>query len=93
MNIASILKADYIGIKELKTNLCKIIDKNKPCIVTERGKPKQFMIPYEEMVEIIEILEELANPEIIQEIQSARKSCRGGGGISLNKLWKELGIS
>lgn len=93
MSLAAILRADYLGIKEFKEHLCQILKQNKPRIITEYGKPKQFVIPYDEMVEIIEILEELSDPAFLKEIQSARKSYKKGKkAVPSSKLWKEMGI-
>lgn len=93
MTLAAILNADYLGIKEFKEHLCKILKKNKPHIITEYGKPKQFIIPYNEMIEIVEILEEMSDPEFIKEIQTSRKSYKKGKEqVPVNKLWAELGI-
>ena len=93
MSLAAILRADYLGIKEFKEHLCRILKQNKPHIITEYGKPKHLVIPYDEMFEIIEILEELSDPAFIKEIQAGRKSYKKGKeAVPANKLWKEMGI-
>lgn len=93
MNLAAILRAEHLGVKDFKTHLCQIIKTNKPHVVTEHGKPKQFLIPYEEMIEIVEILEELSDIKLLREIQSARKSYKKNKeSIPLHRLWKEIGL-
>lgn len=93
MNLTAILRAEHLGIKEFKTHICQILKANKPQIITDHGRPRQFVIPYEEMIEIVEVLEELSDPEFLKEIQQARKFCKKNKeSIPASKLWREMGL-
>lgn len=93
MSVTALLKAKHVGIKDLKNHLSKLLKTHKPLVATDRGEPTYFFIPYHEMVEIVEMLEELSDPETLRRIQEGRKTYREGGWIPVSKLWKNLGIA
>ena len=93
MSIAtSLLKADYVGVKEFRAHLSKILKGHKPCIVTDRGHPTNVLLPYSDMIELADILDELSDPETIETIKQGRKAIESGAqGIPVSKLFKKLG--
>ena len=92
--MAELMKAKHVGVRDLKTHLSALLDKNKPLVVTERGKPRHFVIPYEEMIEIVDILEEASDPKLVAEVERARNSHKKGQEVPLNlsNLRQQLGI-
>ncbi|MDI6736819.1 MAG: type II toxin-antitoxin system prevent-host-death family antitoxin [bacterium] len=95
MGIAiSILKAEHIGIRNLKMNLSKLLKADKPYIVTEHGRPKQIIIPYHEMMELIDIFDELSEPDLLETIREGREAINlaKGNDISASTLWEEMKI-
>lgn len=50
------------------------------------------MLAYQDLLEIIDLIEELRNEKLIQEIFRARKNYRKSGGIPLSRLGKKLGL-
>jgi len=61
MGIATdLLKADHIGIRELKKKLSASFLK-KPLIITDRRMPVSVNLPYSDMLELIDILDEESN--------------------------------
>ena len=94
MNLAELMKARYVGVRDLKTHLSALLDKNKPLIVTERGRPRHFVIPYGEMIEIVDILKEASDPKLVAEVERARDSYKKGHAVPLNlsALRQQLGI-
>ncbi|UCE18708.1 MAG: type II toxin-antitoxin system Phd/YefM family antitoxin [Gemmatimonadota bacterium] len=93
MRIASaILKAERVGIRNLSENLSKLLNEGKPYVITDHGKPKQVLLPYDEMMELIDILDELSDPETLSLIKEGRKDIASGkAGIPLSALWDEMG--
>ena len=92
MTVSTLLKARHVGIKELKNHLSELLRTGRPLVATDRGEPTSFIVPYDDMVEIVEILEELSDPEIVKSIQEGRKAYKNGGWIPVSRLWKKLGI-
>ena len=92
MTVASLLKAKHIGIKEIKNHLSGILKKHQPVVATDRGQPTYFFIPYDEMIEMVEIFEELSDPATVQRVQEGRKAYKKGGWVPVAGLWKKLGV-
>lgn len=91
MSLATqLLRAEPIGVKELKNNLSAVLKRNKPRVVTDHNKPRHFLIPHEDMVELVEALEELSDPRLLKRIAEGRESYRKGKAVSLGQLAKDL---
>ncbi|MEK7287024.1 MAG: hypothetical protein AAB091_00495 [Elusimicrobiota bacterium] len=92
MNVSHLMRARHVGIKDFKIHLSAFLDQNKPLLVTERGNPKHFVVPYEEMLEIIDILEEASDPNLVAQVERARMAYKKGGGraVDLPALRKAL---
>ena len=93
MGVASLLRAKHVGVKELKNRLSELLRKGEPLVATDRGKPTHFVVPYDEMVEIVELLEELSDPAIGKRIQEGRRAYQKGQWVPVSRLWKKLGLS
>ena len=93
MTVASLLKAKHVGIKELKNHLSAMLKTHRPMVATDRGEPTYFFIPYNEMIEIVEILEELSDPDMVRQIQKARLAYKKNGWVPASRLWKKLGMT
>jgi len=92
MNIAmQLLKANHVGVRELKMHLSGFLKKGQPFIITEHGRPMQVMIPYADMLEFVDIIEELQDPEVLKLIQQGRKSIkRGAKGLLVSKIFQKI---
>ncbi|MBI4677329.1 MAG: hypothetical protein HY748_07075 [Elusimicrobia bacterium] len=87
---AQLLRAESIGVRELKNHLSAVLHRGKPRIVTERNKPRHFLVPYEDMMEIIEIIEELSDPKLLVQLAQTRESYRKGKWVPLETTAKDL---
>ncbi|MEK9149728.1 MAG: type II toxin-antitoxin system Phd/YefM family antitoxin [Candidatus Desantisbacteria bacterium] len=94
MGIASsLLKVEHVGIRNLKTNLSRFLNEEKPYVITDHGKPKQVIIPYGEMMELVDMFDELSDPGLLETIREGRVSIeRGERGIPVANLWKEIEV-
>lgn len=94
MNFVTLLQnGEFIGVKDLKESLCRIVREEKnPIFITERGTPVKVMLPYQDLLEIIDLIEELRDEKLIQEIARARKNYRKSGGVPLSRLGKKMGL-
>ncbi len=93
MGVAGLLRAQHVGIRDLKNRLSEFLAGGKPLVATDRGRPKYFLIPYEEMAELAETLEELSDPRMVAQVQEARDAYRRGEGVPVSRLWKRLGLA
>lgn len=83
MGVAALMGAKHVGIRELKDHLSAWLGKGAPLVATDRGQPTHFVVPYAEMIEIIEILEELSDGGLVERVLAARKGYRKGGWVPL----------
>ncbi len=91
MSIAiDLLKANRIGIRNLKEHLStKLL--NNLLIITDRGNPVSVNLPYPEVLELVDILDELADSETIAAIDEGRKAVKAGAkGVPVSNLFKRI---
>lgn len=92
MGIATdLLKSNHIGIRDLKEHLSKLLKRNEPLVVTDRGTPVNVILPYSDMLELMDILDELSDLETLRAIQEGRKAIKAGAqGIPVSKLFSKI---
>ncbi len=75
---ASILRATHIGVRDLKNHLSQRLKTSKPIVVTEHGRPKRVILPYDVVVEISEILEEIEDKALAGWVKLSRRARNEG---------------
>jgi len=86
-----LLKSEHVGIRKLRENISRFLRKDKPLIVTDHGSPKKIIISFSDMVELLEIIDEISDPETIKTVMKARGSIPGRSkGIPVSKLFKKI---
>ena len=91
--MTDIVRAGHIGVKDFRDHAPEYIRDNHVYLVTRHGHPAKFLIPYEEMVELIDIMDELSDPETLKMVADGRKAiARGVKGVPVKKVWQRLGI-
>ena len=93
MTLSQRLRARHIGVKELKNNLSMLFRSHKPIIATDRGQPAYFLVPYDDMVEMMEFMEEARDAGLVAEIKAGRQAYAKGGWSPVADLWKKLGAA
>jgi antitoxin (DNA-binding transcriptional repressor) of toxin-antitoxin stability system len=88
--LAWIQAGEYIGARQLRERLAEVIKSKKPFFVTEHGKPVKAMIPYEELLELLEAAEELKDRFLVREVAQGRLEYRKGDFKPLSQLKKVL---
>ena len=87
----ALLNAKYVGIRDLREHLSKRLKGDKVIIVTEHGTPTKVILSYQDVVELIEVLEELRDHVALQSVQEGRKAIHGGtGGIPVSRLFNRM---
>lgn len=92
MSIAiGLLKAPHVGIRDLKENLSKFLKKNSPLIITERGEPIDVILPYSEMMDLVDIFEEATDPATLAMVLEGKKAIKAGSkGVPVSNLFKAI---
>ena len=93
MTIArALLKARNIGIRKCRNNLSRLIKKHEFLIITDHNNPESVLVPYNDMLEIVDVLDELQDKKAIEAVAEGRKAIRSGAkGISFSKVFKKRG--
>lgn len=85
-----LIKASHVGIKEMKANITREFLENF-MVITDRGRPISVNLPYSDVKELIDIFEELSDPETVAAVLEARKAREAGGkGISVLKAFEDF---
>ena len=91
--MTDIVRAGHIGVKDFRDHAPKYMRDNQVYLVTRHGRPTKFLVPYEEMVELMDIMDELSDPETLKMVAEGRKAiARGEKSVPVKKVWQRLGI-
>ena len=91
--MTDIVRAGHIGVKDLRDHAPKYMRDNQVYLVTRHGRPTKFLVPYEEMAELIDILDELSDPETMKMVAEGRMAiAKGEKPVPVKKAWQRLGI-
>jgi hypothetical protein len=61
-------------------------------MVLSHGKPVSFLVPYEDMLDLVETLDELKDRKLLGEIEQARKDYAQGQAVPAERLFKKMGV-
>ena len=70
----NLLKAHYVGIRQLQKRLSILLNKKTPLIITKRGKPKKIILPYEDMLEFLDLISEMNDQQTRRIIERGRRA-------------------
>ena len=88
--IGFVKEGKYVGVRELRANLAKVLKSRQAYFVTDHGKPVKAMIPYEVLLELLEIMDELKDKTLVQKVAQGRKEYQQGGWVPVSRLKKQL---
>jgi hypothetical protein len=87
---ADLLKANHIGIRDIKEHLSTRLLKDI-LVITDRGTPVSVNLPYSDVLELVDILDEVADLETMATVSEARKAIKGGAkGIPVANLFNKI---
>jgi len=79
MDIAlNLLKAPHFGVREFKEKISSLLNKRETLVLTDHGEPTGVLVPYADMLELLDILDEIDDPKTRSLIDSGRKSIKQG---------------
>ena len=55
----ALLKAKSVGVRRFRDGASRFIKKHEFLIITEHGAPESVLVPYNDIMEIVDVLEEL----------------------------------
>lgn len=85
-------KAKPVNVRDAQAQLSKLIRSKLPAMVVSHGKPVSFLVPYEDMLDLMESLEELKDQKLLGEIARARAEYAEGKAVPMERLLKKMGV-
>ena len=93
MNSANLLrKAKPVNVREAQAQLSRLIRSKSPSMVLSHGKPVSFLVPYEDMLDLVESLDELKDQKLLGEIAKARAEYAQEKAVPAERLFKKMGF-
>lgn len=93
MSSANLLrKAKPVNVREAQAQLSKLIHSKSPSMVLSHGKPVSFLVPYEDMLDLVESLDELKDKKLLGEIAKSRSEYAQGKAVPAERLFKRMGL-
>jgi len=93
MNSTNLLrKAKPVNVREAQAQLSKLIRSKAPSMVLSHGRPMSFLVPYEDMLDLIDTLDELKDKKLLGEIERARTEYAEGKSVPAERLFKKMGL-
>ncbi len=91
MSIATdLLKANHVGIRDIKEHLSTRLLKDI-LVITDRGTPVSVNLPYLDVLELVDIIDEVTDLETIAVVSEARRAIREGSkGIPVANLFNRI---
>ena len=91
MSIATdLLKANRVGIREIKEHLSTRL-LNNILVITDRGAPVSVNLPYAEVLELTDIIDEILDWETLATVRAGRKAIQEGAkGIPVTHLFNKI---
>jgi antitoxin (DNA-binding transcriptional repressor) of toxin-antitoxin stability system len=90
MTTKSLLReAKPVNVREAQAKLSSLIGSKKPSLVLSHGKPVSFLVPYEEMLDLLEMIDELKDKRLIEQIAEARSKYAGGKSVPAERRFKK----
>ncbi len=86
----ALLKAQKIGVRKFRDSISKFIHTHQMFVLTEHGTPTNVLLPYNDALEIVDILDELRDKDTLKAVSSGRASIkRGVKGIPASTVLKK----
>jgi len=93
MTIKSLLRQSKpVNVREAQARLSRLIRSKRPSLVLSHGKPVSFLVPYEEMLDLVEMLDELKDQKLLEEIALARSEYKEGKEVPAERLFRKMGL-
>ena len=85
---------NFISISEARAKIFKIASEvQKPSryfVITEKGKPKMVLMSADEFDSIMETMDILSDPNILNDIKKAEEEFKNGEYLTLEEFQKQM---
>jgi antitoxin (DNA-binding transcriptional repressor) of toxin-antitoxin stability system len=84
--------AKPVNVRDAQAQLSKLIRSKSPTMVLSHGKPVSFLVPYEDMLNLVDTLNELKDKKLLGEIERARTEYTRRKAVPAERLFKKMGF-
>lgn len=81
MSVTALLRAKHVGIRDLKSRLSELIEEGRPLVATRHGAPRAFLVPYDDMTDLLDMVDELSDKGSLARVARARSAYAKGGWV------------
>jgi len=81
MKTSELMKAKTMPVRRVREDIFNIVKQDEPLLITNNGKQEMFLIPYEDVIELMEILEDSKDEALRSHIRKSREEYNTKGGI------------
>jgi PHD/YefM family antitoxin component YafN of YafNO toxin-antitoxin module len=74
----ALLRAKNVGVRNFRNGVSRFVREHAFLVITEHGRPESVLMPYNDMLEIVDVLEELEDRQALKTIAAGRKAIRRG---------------
>ena len=85
-------EAKSVNVREAQAKLSRLIRSKTASLVTSHGKPVSFIVPYEKMLDLLEMIDELKDQRLLEEIARGRSEYEAGKAVPAEQLFKKMGL-
>lgn len=91
MNLGkALLRARSIGVRNFRDKVSSLIHSHEMFVVTEHGSPTSVLLPYDDVLEIVDVLDELRDKDTLNAVVQGRKAIsRGAKGVIASKVLRK----
>ena len=83
-------KARPVNLRAARAQLSTLIRSKQLTVFLSNSKPVSYLVSYEDMLDLVEILDELQDKKHLGEIARARKDYAQGKAVSADRLLATL---
>lgn len=73
-----LLRAKNVGVRNFRNSVSRFVRNHAFLVITEHGKPESVLMPYNDILEIVDVLEELEDTKTLKTIAEGRRAIRRG---------------
>lgn len=93
MSSANLLrKAKPVNVREAQAQLSRLIRSKSPSMVLSHSKPVSFLVPSEDMLDLVETLDELKDKRLLEELERSRAEYAQGKAVPAERLFRKMGL-
>lgn len=90
MKTTDLMRAKTIAVRQFREDIFNIVKRKETYVITSNGKQEMFLIPYEDVIELMDILEESKDAALKEHIRRSREEYNRTGGVPFEDEDKQL---